>query len=308
MKQDRLIAIDLAKNVFQLCVIDGNNRVLENKAVRRNQLITTMARRKPSRVVMESCYSSHHWGRVFQSMGHLVQLIPAQHVKPFVRGNKNDSNDALAIAEAAHRPNIRYVPVKTLEQQDIQALHRIRQRIVRQRTALINQTRGILSEYGLVSAPGPKTFKTLMAEVTSPECSGLTPLMKEQLYMAKEDFDHLTKRLEQLNNQLQEVASNSPLCRLLLTIPGIGYLTATATISAIGRGEQFDHAREVAVWLGVTPRQYASGERGHMSGITKRGDRYLRALYIHGARAALWRCKRELLSNLVYESSGGVPV
>lgn len=164
--------------------------------------------------------------------------------------------------------------------------------VARQRTALINQTRGILSEYGLVSAPGPKAFKTLMAEVTSPEYGGLTPLIKEQLCLAKEDFDHLTKRLAQLNKKLRDLALNSPLCRLLLTIPGIGYLTATATISAIGRGEQFDHAREVAVWLGVTPQQYASGEKGHMSGITKRGDRYLRALFIHGARAALRTCKR----------------
>ncbi|GGX68936.1 hypothetical protein GCM10007392_40750 [Saccharospirillum salsuginis] len=131
-----------------------------------------------------------------------------------------------------------------------------------------------------------------MGEVTSPECSGLTPLTKEQLCQAKKDFDHLTMRLDQLNKQLREIALNSPLCRLLLTIPGIGYLTATATINAIGRGEQFDHAREVAVWLGVTPRQYASGEKGHMSGITKRGDRYLRALYIHGARAVLRVCKR----------------
>lgn len=147
-----------------------------------------------------------------------------------------------------------------------------------------------MSEYGLASAPGPKPFKTLMAEVTSPECSGLTPLIKEQLYLAQEDLDQLTKRLDQWNKQLQEMASNSPLCRLLLTIPGIGYLTAT--ISAIGRCEQFDHAREVAVWLGVTPRQYASGEKRHMSGITKRGDRYLRALYIHGVRAALRACKR----------------
>lgn len=184
-----------------------------------------------------------------------------------------DGMDALAIAEAAHRPNIRYVPLKTLEQQDVQALHRIRQRIVRQRTALINQTRGILSEYGLVSAPGPKAFKTLMAEVTSPECCGLTPLIKEQLCLVKEEFDQLTKRLDQLNTQLRKLGLNSPLCRLLLTIPGIGYLTTTATISAIGRGEQFDHTREIAVWLGVTPRQYASGEKGHMSGITKCGDR-----------------------------------
>lgn len=292
MKQDRLIAIDLAKNVFQLCVIDGNNKVLENKSVRRSQLTSTMARRKPSRVVMESCYSSHYWGRVFQSMGHQVQLIPAQHVKPFVRGNKNDTNDALAIAEAAGRPNIRYVPVKTLEQQDVQALHRIRQRIVSQRTALINQTRGILSEFGVVSATGPKAFKSLIAEIIDPEDTRLTPLIKEQVNLVQEDFDRLTERLNRLNAQLQKVALNSPLCRLLLTIPGIGPLTATATISAIGRGEQFTHARDVAVWLGVTPRQYASGERGHMSGITKRGDRYLRALYVHGARAALSRCKR----------------
>lgn len=237
---------------------------------------------------MEACYSNHYWARLFTEMGYNVKLIPAQHVKPFVRGNKNDHNDALAIAEAVQRPSIKFVPIKTTEQQDIQALHRIRQRIVRQRTGLVNQTRGILSEYGIIANKGIRHFSMLLASLSQPEAEAFSGLMKEQLQLIAHEYRSLTVRLNKLNQQLKEIAQNNPLCKIVMTIPGIGYINATALISAIGNGSQFSHAREISVWLGLTPKQHASG---YLSGISKRGNRYLRSLMVHGARAALYKCK-----------------
>lgn len=291
MKKHSLTAIDLAKNSFQVCLLGANNHIALNKRVKRSQLAQLIAQQKPGILAMEACYSSHYWARLFTEMGHDVKLIPAQHVKPFVRGNKNDHNDALAIAEAAQRPNIKFVPIKTTEQQDIQALHRIRQRIVRQRTGLVNQTRGILSEYGIIANKGIRHFSLLLASLSQPEAEVFSGLMKEQLQLIADEYQSLTVRLNKLNQQLKEIALNNPLCKIVMTIPGIGYINATALISAIGNDSQFSHAREISVWLGLTPKQHASGDRGYLSGISKRGNRYLRSLMVHGARAALYKCK-----------------
>ena len=291
MKKHNLIAIDLAKNSFQVCVLDAHNHVILNKRVKRSQLAQLIAQQKPGPLAMEACYSSHYWARLFTEMGHDVKLIPAQHVKPFVRGNKNDHNDALAIAESVQRPNIKFVPIKTTEQQDIQALHRIRQRIVRQRTGLINQTRGILSEYGIIAHKGVKHFSALLAALSQPEASEFTGLMKEQLQLIAQEYHALTDRLNKLNQKLKDLADKNPLCQIVMTLPGIGYITATALISAVGNGSQFSYAREMSVWLGLTPKLHASGDTGYLSGISKRGNRYLRSMMVHGARAALYRCK-----------------
>jgi transposase len=204
MKKHSLIAIDLAKNSFQVCVLDPHNKVTLNTRVKRSQLAQLIAQQKTGPLAMEACYSSHYWARLFSEMGHDVKLIPAQHVKPFVRGNKNDHNDALAIAEAAQRPNIKFVPIKTTDQQDIQALHRIRERIVDQRTGLINQTRGILSEYGIITQKGIKHFSTLLAALSQPR--EFTGLMKEQLQLIAQEYHVLTDRLNNLNRQLKDIA------------------------------------------------------------------------------------------------------
>ncbi|MCG7988599.1 MAG: IS110 family transposase [Candidatus Thiodiazotropha weberae] len=291
MKKHSLIAIDLAKNNFQVCVLDPHNKVTLNMRLKRSQLAELIAQQKPGPVAMEACYSSHYWARLFSEMGHDVKLIPALHVKPFVRGNKNDHNDALAIAEASQRPNIKFVPIKTIDQQDIQALHRIRERIVGQRTGLINQTRGILSEYGIITQKGIKHFSTLLAALSQPEAREFTGLMKDQLQLIAQEYRVLTDRLNKLNRQLKDIAAINPLCQILMTLPGIGYINATALVSAVGNGSQFTHAREMSVWLGVTPKLHASGDTGYLSGISKRGNRYLRRMMIHGARAALYRCK-----------------
>ena len=178
MIKHNVISIDLAKNVFQVCGMNRNNKVTFNKQIRRDSLAEFINRQEPTTIVMEACYSSHYWGRAFEAMGHTVKLLPAQHVSPFVRGNKSDKNDAVAIAEASHRPNILPVPIKSLAQQDMQCLHRIRERHVKHRTGLSNQVRGLLSEYGIVAPLGNSAFCKLLREVSQPEYSGISQLIK----------------------------------------------------------------------------------------------------------------------------------
>lgn len=289
MNDHSLVSIDLAKTVFQVCQFSDNNKVLSNKKVSRKKLNQKIAQLSPTTVVMEACYSAHYWGRTFEQYGHTVKLVPAQHVKPFVRGNKNDANDAVAIGEASMRPNMKFVRVKSLEQQDIQSLHRIRERFVGHRTRISNQTRGLLSEYGLVATAGFKALKTLIHEAL--ESDALTPLFKAELASIYEELLDLAERLKRVNNKLKAMAQQYPLCRLLMTIPGIGFVNATAIYAAIGDGKQFETARDFAVWMGLTPQQYASGTRSFTGKITKRGNRYLRKQLVHGARALMNRTK-----------------
>ncbi len=291
MNQHNLIAIDLAKNVFQVCGMNARQKVTFNKQLRRSELAMFMQHQPPLEVVMEACYSSHYWGRCFEAMGHTVKLLPAQHVAPFVRGNKSDHNDALAIAEAAHRPNIKSVAIKSAEQQDIQALHRLRERHVSQRTALINQTRGLLSEYGIVAPLGHKAFCVLLREISQPVARQLSAQLKTHINQIADEYYRETDRIKEMTDTLKALAVANPLCERLLTIPGIGVINATAIVSAIGNGSQFANGREFAVWLGLTPRQSSSGTTFTSGGITKRGNRYLRKQLVHGARAVLSRSK-----------------
>lgn len=293
MNQHNLIAIDLAKNVFQVCGMNARQKVTFNRQLRRTELAAFMQKQPPLEVAMEACYSSHYWGRCFEAMGHSVSLLPAQHVAPFVRGNKSDHNDALAIAEAAHRPHITPVPIKTIEQQDIQALHRLRERYVSERTALINQTRGLLSEYGIIAPLGHKAFCVLLREVSQPGTRQLSTVLKIQVSQITDEYYGLTNRIKELTDMLKTLAASNPLCERLMTIPGIGAINATAIVSAIGNGSQFANGREFAVWLGLTPRQFSSGESFKSAGITKRGNRYLRKQLVHGARAVLSRSKQK---------------
>lgn len=292
MKKCNRIAIDLAKNVFEICILGRNNRILGRQRLKRAQLMQFIAKQSKSRIVMEACYSSHYWAREFTKLGHTVDLIPPQHVKPFLRGNKNDHNDALAIAEAADRPNIITVPIKTIEQQDIQALHRIRDRLVCQRTQLMNQLRGLLSEYGIIANKGHHAFCKLLTIHGDSTDSRLTVIMKHQVRLCAEEYYSFCDRIEELNQQLRRIAQSNPLCRILLSMPGIGYINATALMASIGNGAEFRTPREMAVWLGLTPRQHASGDKSVSLGITKRGNCYLRKQLIHGARAAIGSCKK----------------
>ena len=293
MKQHNLIAIDLAKNIFQVCGMNNRQQVTENKALKRGPLIEYMAQQPVTVVAMEACYSSHYWARLFEGMGHTVKLLPAQFVTPFVRGNKSDRNDALAIAEASLRPNIKPVPIKSLEQQDIQAIHRFRERYMRNRIGLTNQLRGLLSEYGIIAPQGHKAFCTLLRIISGPSYQGITALFKTQVNQVCDEYYQLTDRIEELDTLLAGVAKTNPLCKRLMTLPGIGVINSTALYSSIGNGNQFKNGRELAVWLGLTPRQSGSGEKQTSGGITKRGNRYLRKQLVHGARSALFASRKK---------------
>ena len=293
MSKHNTIAIDLAKNVFQVCICTPDMKVKSNKKVTRADLVPLITQQEPSLIAMEACYSSHYWARTFEAMGHQVKLIPAQHVKPFVRGNKNDKNDALAIAEASARPALKSVPIKSIGQQDIQCLHRIRERLIRNRTALANQTRGLLSEYGVIFPQGYKALVRELTDIVSKEECTLSPIMKKQCHAFIEEFHEVTLRIHKIEEELMQYAKQNEDCQRLLSLPGIGVINATALYSAIGNASQFANPRELAVWLGLTPQQYASGDKKQMGGITKRGNRYLRKQLIHGARASIYRSKNK---------------
>ena len=293
MSKVTLIAVDLAKEVFQVAGFTDRMKEDFNRQVKRRDLTCYMAQQSTCEVVMEACYSSHYWGRVFRDMGHTVRLLPAQHVKPFVRGNKSDHNDAVAIAEASRRPNITEVPIKTVAQQEIQSLHRMRDLCVQRRTAVMNQARGLLSEYGVICPKGHKSFLKLISDITDPEEVTLSASMKIQYRLVAEDYHQLSDRIAGINGQLRQIVAEQPECQLLSSIPGIGVINATAIYSAIGGGNQFKNAREFAVWLGLTPKQSSSGNSFSSGGITKRGDRYLRKQLVHGARALLCSCKNK---------------
>ena len=292
MNDLKTIAIDLAKDVFQVCIVSPDKmKVISNQQVSRQRLPELIAKQEPSYVTLEACYSSHYWARTFEAMGHHVRLIPAQHVKPFVRGNKNDHNDALAIAEASHRPHLKFVPIKSIEQQDLQSLHRIRDRLVARRTGLVNQTRGLLSEYGIIFPKGVAGFRSQLRAILDPESSVLSPILVDEFERILCEYIHLNEHIDSIECKLSSMAHHHPLCKRLMTLPGVGIINSTALYSAIGNAGQFANPKEFAVWLGLTPRLYSSGNQSKMGGITKRGNRYLRKQLIHGARAALYRCR-----------------
>lgn len=293
MSKHNLLAIDLAKNVFQVCGMTQQNKVTFNKKLNRSEVMEFMTNQEPVEVAMEACYSSHYWARCFETMGHTPKLLPAQHVTPFVRGNKSDRNDAVAIGETARRPNIIPVPIKSLDQQDIQCLHRIREQHIAHRTGLTNQSRGLLSEYGMITPKGHKAFCKLLREASQPETTAISPLLKTQFDYIADEYSAHTDRIEGIDVTLKEIANHNPLCKILLSIPGIGVINATAIYSSIGDGSQFNNAREFAVWLGLTPKQFSSGDTFKSAGITKRGNRYLRKQLVHGARSALSRCRNK---------------
>ena len=285
------ISIDLAKNVFQICCVNRALKPLSNKKVSRSKLILTMENLPRCTVFMEACYSAHYWGRRLDAMGFTVKLIPAQHVTPFVRGNKNDRNDALAIIEAGNRPNLRFVPVKPQEKQDLQTLQRIRRHYITERTALSNQVRGLLSEYGIVIPLGrrnviaelPYILEDANNELSVPIRSVFSEQLK-QLKNINQHVDNLDKQILQLSAQFSDFER-------LCEVPGIGLQVAATLLSSIPDIQNFKTSRDLAVWIGLTPRQEASGNKSRMLGISKRGNVELRTMLIHAARVHLYKVK-----------------
>jgi transposase len=291
-----LLGIDLAKSVFQVCAVNQVGKVVSNRQIKRDRLMDELRKYPGVTIAMEACYSAHHWARTFENMGHRVLLIPPQHVKPFVRVHKSDVGDALAICEAAKRPDLHFVPVKSVEQQDLQVLQRVRERYIRQRTALANQIRGLAAEYGVVFQQSLKTLRRELPLALEDATNGLSPVAREAIAAMADEMRELDGKIEASKEAWQRLQS----------IPGYGPVVAAAVLASAGSGQQFHNGREFAAWVGLVPRQNGSGGNVRLLGITKNGDRQLRALLIHGARAVVRWChtRQDPLSRWVGDLKG----
>lgn len=287
MKYINVVGIDLAKNLFQICGMNKAGKVIFNRSVSREKLPETMVQLPSCRVAMEACCGSHYWARTFQSMGHEVKLISPCFVKPFVKSNKNDHHDAEAIAIAANQPQMRFVPVKSIDQQAMQSLHRGRELLLKQRIATTNHIRGVLLEHGIAVPQGARKVLKDLWKYVDETGDQLPVLVKDLLYVLYEHANRLDKQLEEWDKKILVLAKTHEETRCLMEIPGIGHLTATALMASIGRGHEFRCGREVAAFLGLVPRQHSSGGKTVLLGISKRGDRYLRKLLVHGARSVI---------------------
>jgi transposase len=287
MAEITTIGLDLAKNVFHAICCDDRGKVIKKKMLRRSKLLAWFANLPQSLVGMEACASAHYWARELQSLGHQVKLIPPQHVKPFVRGNKNDYNDALAISEAVTRPEMRFVAIKTPQQQDIQALHRLRERRLRDRTALCNQVRGLLAEYGIVFPRGVNTLRKRIPEILEDGENGLSDFFRNMLSRSYQQLTQLDEHIDAYTQELEAYSRRDDACQRLRTVPGYGPIISSAFYSVVGNGEAYRRGRDVSASLGIVPRQHSSGGKNVLLGISKRGDRYLRSLLIHGARSVV---------------------
>ena len=271
--QIRSVGIDLGKTTFHLVALGDNGKVLLKKRFTQKQLVIFTANLQTSLIGMEACSGVHFLGRTLREQGHDVKLIPAQFVKPFVKSNKNDFIDAEAIAEAVDRKNMRFVPIKTDDQRDLQALHRVRDRLIARRTSVINQLRAFLLERGLVFAKSPARVRERMPEILENADEDLTPRMRNLLALLWNEWKDLEQQLVDLNQEVERIASSDAACTRLRQIPGIGPLVATAIVAAIGNGAAFRKGREFAAWMGLVPKQYSTGGKAKLYGMSKRGNR-----------------------------------
>jgi transposase len=284
--QVAVLGIDLGKNSCSIVGLNGTGKVVLRRRMRRDTLVTLASSLPPCTIAMEACCGAHHLGHLLAAQGHSIRLMSPEYVRPYVKAQKNDDRDAEAIAEAATRPTMRFVELKSEEQLDLQTLHRVRSRLVRARTTLINQLRAILLERGHVIPKGPRALEQALAEIiaSSDDVSGRVRRLVEEM---REEWAALNQRIAGLNREFLERARADEAARRLVSIPGIGVLNATALVAAVGDAAVFRRGRDLAAWLGLVPRQHTTGGKPKLLGITKRGNTYLRVLFIHGARAAL---------------------
>ena len=297
------VGVDLAKNIFQLHGIDRTETTIWCRRLKRDNWIKVLLNKvEPGcKIGMEACTGAHHWARLLQAKGFHVKLIAPQFVKPYVKSNKNDANDAEAICEAMSRPGMRFVTVKTIEQQNIQAVHRIRSELVGQRTAKGNQIRGLVAEYGFVA---PRQINHLRAAIPAwleDAENGLSDRFRRLLNGLWGDLKRLDERVSEMDKEIALIANNDPVAKRLQQLCGVGPMVATALLASVGDGKQFANGRQMAASLGLTPKQHSSGGKDRLLGISKRGDAYLRSLLIHGARSAIYaaRGKEDRLSQWV---------
>lgn len=295
MNNVTLLGIDLAKNTFQLCGYDEKGNVKTTRRLSRNKLLGYVAQLPDNcEIAMESCGSANYWAREFSAMGYKTKLICPKYVKPYVQTNKNDYNDARAICEAASRPTMRFVTHKTVEQQDIQSIHRMRERLVESRTSLVNQARGLLSEYGVIIPKGIVKFRKEIIDIISDEHEKLSCTMRDNLLDFHSELEYIDDRILALEDRLRGLLKNNDAYHKLQEIPGIGPVTAAALLAQIGdEAEGFKSGRHLSAFLGLVPRQSSSGDKTNLLSISKRGDSRIRGLLIHGARAVIQQASKK---------------
>ena len=281
------IGIDLAKIVFQIHGVDERGKVSVRKQLKRAEMSSYFANLEPCLIGMEACGSAHYWARKLEGYGHTVKLMAPQFVKPYVKTNKNDMADAEAICEAVARPNMRFVAIKTVEQQAILSVHRARQGFVKARTAQGNQIRGLLAEFGIVIPQGIRSITKQMPEILEDGENGLPGAMRNLLERLTENLKEMDRQVKELEEKIQLWHRENAASRKLAEIPGLGPITASAIVATVGDAREFKNGRQLAAWMGLVPKQHSSGGKQTLLGISKRGDTYLRTLMIHGARAVI---------------------
>ena len=284
-----VIGIDIGKDVFHVVGFDADGKIALRRKIKRLALTDTFRKLPPCVVGMEACLSAHFVSRTLRQLGHEPRIIPAIYVKPFAKGQKNDYNDAEAIAEAALRPNLRTVQEKTQDQLDLQACHRVRSRLVSRRTATINQIRAFLIEQGIAVRPGARAMRNSLFAILENRADEISLRMSDLIVGLYEDWLWLDERIETVSREIEEISQNEANCRRLMSVPGVGPMISTAMVAAIGTGESFDRGRDFGAWLGLVPRQYSTGGKPILGRISKRGSRYLRTLFIQAAHVILMR-------------------
>lgn len=288
------VGIDLAKNVFQAHGVDERGRPVLRKQLKRREVVSFFANLEPCLVGMEACGGAHHWARKLSGLGHTVKLMAPQFVKPYVKTNKNDRVDAEAICEAVGRPSMRFVPVKSAEAQAVLAVHRARQGLVKARTAQANQIRGLLAEFGMVVRQGLGQLTRHLPLILEDGENGLPPMMRALLERLGEQLKQTDRQVKELEQQIVHWHREQAASRKLEDIPGVGPLTASAFVASVGDARSFKNARQVPAWLGMVPRHEGTGGNLRLGGISKRGDSYLRMLFIHGARSVIRQAQRRI--------------
>jgi transposase len=288
------IGIDLAKNVFQAHGVNEHGKTEKKKQLKRGQVAEFFANLPPCLIGMEACGSAHYWARKLEGFGHTVKLIAPQFVKPYVKTNKNDAADAEAICEAVARPNMRFVPIKNVEQQAVLSLHRVRQGFVKARTAQANQIRGLLGEFGILIPQGITNIAKRVPELIEDASNDLPGSFRLLVQRLMDHLNELDKQLDELEAQIKAWHRESAASCKLEKIPGIGPITASALVASIGNAKNFDDGRQLAAWLGLVPKQHSTGGKSKLLGISKRGDSYLRTLLIHGARSVILSASKKL--------------
>lgn len=283
------IGVDIGKDVFHVVGFDAEGKVVLRKKIKRLALEREFVKLPPSVVGMEACLSAHFVSRALRRLGHEPRIIPAKYVKPFCKGQKNDYNDAEAVAEAALRPNLRIVPEKSQDQLDLQALHRVRSRLVSRRTATINQIRAFLIEQGIAVRSGAHALRQSLFPILREREAELSPRMSDLIVGLYEDWLWLEERIETVSREIEEISKAEANCVRLMSVPGVGPLISTAMVAAIGTGDAFERGRDFGAWLGLVPKQHSTGGRPILGRISKQGSRYLRTLFVQAANVILMR-------------------